>query len=178
MRSFVRAEKAGFAPTVLGRFQMGEGRELAKIELDLGGWIEGEIRTPALVQAPRIAELCRIDPFHRSSTRFSNGDADELDVYAASVDEHGRYRFEHVAPGPWLLRVKPAGEEWGDVWRNRGKSAQLPVTLEVEEGQPCRADIDATKAIATTENRERRTDTKRGALAKDPKTRAAAHAAS
>lgn len=89
----LRAEADGYAPAEFGPFRYEPGEGLAKVELTMsdGGSVEGRVIDGDLVRQQHIVMLSR-------------GDGVAVTV-RTNLD--GDYRFEHVAPGPCLLRVVP-----------------------------------------------------------------------
>ncbi len=126
----IRAQAEGFAPSRSALFTLGDIQRGVEVEIELGagGAIEGELLLPE----GRDPAGCYV--------AASGGDGE---IYHVNVTSDGRYRFEGLTVGPWLVRQYFAdmlhsriggsdGPRWGDVeW-----------SCEVREGETTRFDLD------------------------------------
>ncbi len=89
----LRAEAPGHAPAEYGPFRYEVNKGLGDVMLDLtaGGSVEGRVRDGQGIRQRHVVMLARGDGVGRT----------------VRTDLDGRYRFEHVTPGPCFLRVVP-----------------------------------------------------------------------
>jgi hypothetical protein len=129
---FIRAEKPGWASAELGPLDLDAraGAHDLSLELTPGGAIEGHLLLP-LGQNP-----CG------SIVGISRGDGK---ARTQRVDADGSFRFEHLTPGPWLVKrcareITPSG-----LGLNKGLTSEtvdITSNCEVHEGDTTRFDID------------------------------------
>jgi hypothetical protein len=135
-RYVVRAESDGAAPTELGPMTLdpASGRDDLEIALSSGGTLAGTVLVdPERSPAGTIVAVSRGDGHARTRR----------------VGPDGRYRFERLTPGPWLVRL--AEEEIlpdrsGTTW-TQGTS-EPESNCEVREGEVTEHDLDARTAAA------------------------------
>lgn len=98
-----------------------------KLVLTRGGSIEGQV----LVAAG--------DSTHGKVVAASRGDGRILE---ARVDSEGQYRFDHMAAGPWEVRVQDQSEEMVISIMDASELGPFTGDCEVIEGQTTRHDLD------------------------------------
>jgi hypothetical protein len=134
---WVRAEAAGRAPADLGPLELDPAAGAADLELALGrgGVIEGRVLVPLDEQA--VGTI----------VGASRGDGHAVTLRA---DSQGRFRFEGLTPGPWL--VAPADQEiqpgYTSTSVSGGDRAEPRSNCQVYEGQTTRFDLDLTRGPA------------------------------
>ncbi|MEM7308995.1 MAG: sigma-70 family RNA polymerase sigma factor [Planctomycetota bacterium] len=134
---YVRAEAEGLAPAEIGPIPYDPSAGLAGLELVLtpGGTLEGRVIPPAGGSAVGLI------------VGISRGDG-----YARTLrtDADGAYRFEHLMPGPWLVRlVEEEITSLRSPSESDGRSfdeAQIPSNCTVREGATTRFDVGAVAA--------------------------------
>ena len=89
----LRAELVGFAPAEFGPFDHvpGNDRDAIVIELTEGGAIEGVVLDGDGLRQSRVVLISRGDGL----------------VQTVRTDPDGAYRFDHLTPGPWMVRIVP-----------------------------------------------------------------------
>ncbi|HVS19842.1 MAG TPA: carboxypeptidase-like regulatory domain-containing protein [Planctomycetota bacterium] len=131
---YVRAEAAGFAPAELGPLALDPGRSHDELEVELG---EGGAIAGRVLVAPGPDAGGRI-------VGISRGDCNARTQRAAP---DGSFRFEHLTPGPWQVRVVDEeihpSRTMTSSSTGRGR-AELEYDCRVEEGRTTRFDIDLT----------------------------------
>ena len=130
-RYVVRVEADGFAPAEAGPFDFDPAGGVSGIEIPLGrgGTLTGEVRMPAGRSPDGV-----IVALHRGDAR----------PRSLRVGADGRYRFEGLLPGPWILqqydRLVPArdGGAFGP------GTSEFRWNCAVEEGRTVTRDLDLT----------------------------------
>ena len=91
-RVYLRVAAEGYAARLLGPYDvdMAAGLSGLEVELDAGGSIAGVVRSPAGVEREGVLV----------GASFGDGF-----VRTVRSDDHGRYRFDALSPGPWQLRL-------------------------------------------------------------------------
>jgi RNA polymerase sigma-70 factor (ECF subfamily) len=128
------AEKEGFAASERSPLTLDPARE-ERIDLELGpgGAVEGRVLVPA-GESPAgiLVRLCRGD----------------MRTHEAVTDEEGRYRLEHLTPGPFMVLAerKRAGRAFGfaaaAIEPVEREDFEFPWALEVRAGETTRYDVD------------------------------------
>lgn len=121
---FVRANKDGYAPVTTGPFTLNESPREVAIELVSGGVVAGYADVPLVGFPGYIAEIYRSEP-------DSESPPDAAEYRASSVGGDKRFRFEHVPPGPWLVRIRRADERVETVATGPRKKNHVPKVIEV-----------------------------------------------
>ena len=140
-RHALRVEADGFAPAIVWGV-MNRTQDLV-VDLTTGGAIEGDVRSR--------------DGRDPCGILLGATCGDEHIVYTRT-DEHGRYRFERLTPGPWQVRVlvreaTPDDSEYGETVVGRAGTS-FEADCEVQQGSTTRFDIDAAAlAFARLEGR-------------------------
>jgi protocatechuate 3,4-dioxygenase beta subunit len=139
--SFVlRIVAPGYAPLELGPFdiQPSTGLEDQLCELSSGGSIRGSVRVPEGTDPAGIIVA-----------------ASRGDCYAETVrtDETGEFVFEHLLPGPWMVRLNSEEldpSSWSSNATNRPPLAVLPSNCWVNEDEVTEVDLQGAGFIACT----------------------------
>lgn len=133
---YLRAEVDGKAPRESGPFELTPDLGASGLEVVLvpGGAIEGRVLVPANDSAAgRIVGISR-------------GDGHGV---TARTDAAGRFRFEHLTPGPWLVRERREEISPGSTTSSMGATDEpvpLPWSCTVTDGATMRFDLDLTNA--------------------------------
>jgi len=126
-RYLVRAEADGFVvgESAVVAIEPATGGDLPVVELGRGGVLDGTVKTGGT----RGPEGLLVGA--------ARGDGD---VLAAKVGADGRYRFDHVAAGPWIVRVI---DEVPPVGTTICMKSDAPIewSCEVREGETTRRDL-------------------------------------
>jgi hypothetical protein len=137
---FIRTRKEGFSPKTAGPVHVGDPP--MEVQLGQGGSIEVHLHLPDARDPDGVeVELYRTDP-------------DQLDVYGHFIvraDSDGRFGFEHVEPGTWLVRLKPPLGGGGK--RTQIHLDYLPFVVGVADRATVRLDMDLSQPPARLEGR-------------------------
>lgn len=134
---YVRATKTGYVNATVGPVRTG-GPPL-ELRLHAGGSIEGRLRLPGARDPSGVEiELYR--------TVDLDGDADAYGNVVVRADTGGRFRFERVDPGPWLVRL--ALPELTDSLREGIPPEHVPFLVDAIDGVSVRLDMDVSQPIA------------------------------
>ena len=128
---FVRAEADDLAPAEIGPvpFDPARGADAVELPLGPGGALEGRVLVP-----PGRSPEGTVVVLHR-------GDGRPL---TARVAGDGRYRFERLLPGRWILAERDPRSPIGtSTWFGPGTS-EFPWNCAVEEGRTTTKDLDLT----------------------------------
>jgi hypothetical protein len=142
------AEKDGYAAVERSPLVLDPAHDVTiDLELGQGGAVEGRVLVPA-GESPGGVEV-----------RLCRGD---MRVHAAVSDAEGRYRVEHLTPGPFMVLAerKRAGLTFGfaasPIERVEREHFEFPWALEVRAGETTRYDVDlAAQELATLDGRLR-----------------------
>jgi hypothetical protein len=133
---YVRAWKDGYAEGIAGPVQAGSAPVV--VELKSGGALEGRVSLPNSKSPTGIVvELYRSDDWLTAAEGHGG--------FSARLDSDGKYRFEHLAAGPWFLRVKIGDEiASGLRWDAQRVESYIkyPYVVSIEEGGTTRRDLD------------------------------------
>ncbi len=122
-RGEVTALKAGYANAVTQiEFESGQSVEGIELRLTQGRAISGRVVDSA--SRPFVGAEVRV-LLERPYFHYV------LDVYERKTDAQGEFRFEHLRPGPWSVRVLPPGSE-GPMGSLSVEPKIVPVTLTAE----------------------------------------------
>jgi hypothetical protein len=114
------------------------------VELTEGGAIDGALKLPPGSSAKGFEiEL------YLEAARYGT-DESTCTGSTLKVDDHGRFRFEHVAAGDWLLRPVSRGQAQNPA---HPTIEPVPFVLRVEEGRRMALEIDAAQAVIRLEAR-------------------------
>ncbi|HEU4395359.1 MAG TPA: sigma-70 family RNA polymerase sigma factor, partial [Planctomycetota bacterium] len=130
---FLRAEVEGSAPGEAGPvpFDPARGAEPVEVRVGAGGAIEGRVLVPPGRSPAGVVVV------------LNRGDGGDL---SATVGEDGRFRFERLLPGPWVLAERDIRTPVGNsTWFGPGTS-EFPWNCSVEEGRTTAKDLDLTGA--------------------------------
>jgi len=144
MQVFLRATKTGYAPCTAGPYIVSAPSAPVTLELGLGGEVQGTIQVPRASATHHIAELYRNEPMDGRAV-------DATDYHSTAVTEELGFRFENVAPGPWLLRVRSRDEEVLELWSGLREDKHIPSVIQVDAGEPIVVRIDVSKPVAVFE---------------------------
>jgi len=128
-RVVVRAEAPDHAPAEAGPFSTDELGRIPEIVLELsaGGGIEGSVR----VAEGRLPAGIVV--------AASRGDGR---LVAARTDEEGRYRLDHLLPGPWQVELREEDfNPVGGMAFGADDDARIPSNCVVLEGRMTRLDL-------------------------------------
>ncbi|MCP3915763.1 MAG: hypothetical protein GY711_09425 [bacterium] len=131
------ARAPGRASARLGPFDLAADTELSGLvfELPVGGTLEGRV----VLHGER-------DPTG-TIVAASNGDGFMRTV---SVASDGRYRFEHLSPGPWQVRKSdPEGAHRRSDFRPVAAGTEIPWDVTVVDGLTTRFDLDSSRVAPT-----------------------------
>ena len=126
---FVSVEYGAQAPRRIGRaIRLGTGRELSEVELLLlrGGVVTGTVRDTRGRPLPDIL----VNALTRNTE-----DAWELNPVGSRTDEHGDYRLWGLAPGDYLVQVRPATMPSGDAYEMVKRPGSVGAVIDTTHAQ-------------------------------------------
>lgn len=137
MPYYARACADGLAVGVTGPVRVGDTAIV--VELSDGGTIEGTLRMPtgAGTGSARL-KLYRDDCEPDSES--------ECGQTVAAADAGGRFRFEHVAAGEWLVKLVPQVK--GRDVREQAPVECVPFVITVRDHETTRLDLDLSRPVA------------------------------
>jgi hypothetical protein len=144
MDYYVRASRDGHSPGIAGPIHVGDPP--VEISLRDGGSIEGRVRLAGGKEPDGIEiELYRTDA--------PEWEIDAYGHFVARSLDGGRFSYEHVDPGSWLVRLKdPKATRYGE---QQCPLDQVPFIVEVAEHEQAKLEMDLSQPAARLEGHAR-----------------------
>ena len=134
---FLRAVADGHASGVSAEMEPDSLEGLGEVEIHLspGGAIEG---------------MLRMEDGKDPAGTIVGASCGDAGIRTVRVESDGRFHFDHLRPGPWLVRTTPQEVPWGHFLTGDCQDGLLPVEwdCEVVEGHTASFDIDLASTTA------------------------------